>query len=205
MSRAMELDSYHTGAERARARLFPPSKWAGLFPSAAYRRSAPPRLAWDKLNQCRLGCYIAAWIILQRRKQARFFFSGWHYPYTNNTAWDASMQLGYFCNAKCQCGIQSTLAFLASHEALRRMAVFPSQLARSHTRPASREARCRAAVTPQPSCMSRYAPARPWRAVRGQGRREEARIQWMQPPQAVSDWQPSTETRIWHGSAKDDD
>ena len=26
MSRAMELDSYHTGAERARARLFPPSK-----------------------------------------------------------------------------------------------------------------------------------------------------------------------------------
>ena len=56
------------------------------------------------------------------------------------------MQLGYFCNAKCQCGIQSTLAFLASHEALRRMAVFPSQLARSHTRPASREARCRAAA-----------------------------------------------------------
>ena len=56
------------------------------------------------------------------------------------------MQLGYFCNAKCQCGIQSTLAFLASHEALRRMAVFPSQLARSHTRPASREARCRAAT-----------------------------------------------------------
>ena len=70
MSRAMELSSFHILFERARARLFPPSKWAGLFPSAAYRRSAPPRLAWDKLNQCRLGCYIAAWIILQRRKQA---------------------------------------------------------------------------------------------------------------------------------------
>ena len=27
----------------------------------------------------------------------------------------------------------------------------------------------------------------------------------MQPPKAVSDWQQSTETRIWHGSAKDDD
>ena len=46
MSRAMELDSFHQLLERARARLFPPSKWACLFPSAAYRRSAPPQLAW---------------------------------------------------------------------------------------------------------------------------------------------------------------
>ena len=34
------------------ARLFPPSKWAGLFPSAAYRRSAPPQSAWCKLTPC---------------------------------------------------------------------------------------------------------------------------------------------------------
>ena len=46
MSRAMNLDRFHLRLERARARLFPPSKWAGLFPSAAYRRSAPPQLAW---------------------------------------------------------------------------------------------------------------------------------------------------------------
>ena len=45
MSRAIELDSLHQLLERARARLFPPSKWAGLFPSAAYRRSAPPQVA----------------------------------------------------------------------------------------------------------------------------------------------------------------
>ena len=45
MSRAMKLASLPIRAERARARLFPPSKWAGLFPSAAYRRSAPPQLA----------------------------------------------------------------------------------------------------------------------------------------------------------------
>ena len=44
-SRAMELDSYHLRLERARARLFPLSKWASLFPSAAYRRSVPPQLA----------------------------------------------------------------------------------------------------------------------------------------------------------------
>ena len=50
MSRAMELDSYHLRLERARARLFPPTKWAGLFPSAAYRRSAPPQVALGRLK-----------------------------------------------------------------------------------------------------------------------------------------------------------
>ena len=50
MSRAMELDSFHIRLERARARLFPPSKWAGLFPFAAYRRSAPSQLALGRLK-----------------------------------------------------------------------------------------------------------------------------------------------------------
>ena len=62
MSRAMELGSFHQLLERARARLFPPSKWAGLFPFAAYRRSAPPQLALDRLNQCELGCYGVGWM-----------------------------------------------------------------------------------------------------------------------------------------------
>ena len=69
MSRAMELSSFHIRAERARARLFPPSKWAGLFPFAAYRRSALPQLALGRLNQCELGCCIAAWMASQHRKQ----------------------------------------------------------------------------------------------------------------------------------------
>ena len=60
MSRAMKLDSFHKLLERARARLFPPSKWAGLFPSAAYRRSAPPQVALGRLKWRRLGCF--AWL-----------------------------------------------------------------------------------------------------------------------------------------------
>ena len=70
MSRAMELDSLHTGAERARARLFPPSKWAGLFPSAAYRRPAPAQLAGDILNPCRVGCFGVACVFLQGKMPA---------------------------------------------------------------------------------------------------------------------------------------
>ena len=56
----MELDSFHKLLERARARLFPPSKWAGLFPSAAYRRSAPAQLAVGKLTPCKLRCFDVA-------------------------------------------------------------------------------------------------------------------------------------------------
>ena len=70
MSRAMELDSLHTGAERARARLFPPSKWAGLFPSAAYRRSAPAQLAGNILNPCRVGCFGVACVFSQGKRPA---------------------------------------------------------------------------------------------------------------------------------------
>ena len=64
------------------------------------------------------------------------------------------MQLGYFRNTKGQRDFISALAFIASHEARRRMAVFSIQLARSHTRPASRGT-CRAtAVKFRPSLMS---------------------------------------------------
>ena len=69
MSRAMELDSYHTGAERARARLFPPSKWAGLFPSAAYRRSAPPQLAQGIISPCGVGCFGVACVFCKAKGQ----------------------------------------------------------------------------------------------------------------------------------------
>ena len=57
---------------RSCAHLFPLSKWAGLFPFAAYRRSAPPQLALDRLNQCRLGWFAAAWIFLQCKRPAGF-------------------------------------------------------------------------------------------------------------------------------------
>ena len=70
MSRAMELSSFHIRAERARARLFPPSKWAGLFPSAAYRRPAPAQLAGDILNPCRVGCFGVACVFLQGKRPA---------------------------------------------------------------------------------------------------------------------------------------
>ena len=124
MSRAMELDSFHQLLERARARLFPPSKWAGLFPSAVYRRSAPPQGALGRLNGKPGGMLRRNLAGFAAKKQACFFHYGWHYAYSISIAWDASSRLEYFCNTKCQRDFKSTLAFVASHEARCRMAVF---------------------------------------------------------------------------------
>ena len=68
MSRAMELGSFHQLLERARARLFPPSKWAGLFPFAAYRRSVPPQLTLGRLKRRCLGCFGVVRVVLRHRK-----------------------------------------------------------------------------------------------------------------------------------------
>ena len=106
-----------------------------------------------------LGMLRVAGVVSQREETGLFFFCVCRYPCINNTAWDASMRLGYFCNAKCQRDFKSTLAFLVSHEACRRMAVFSIQLAGSYTRPASREACCRAAVKPRPTCFPSSTPA----------------------------------------------
>ena len=166
MSRAMELDSFHLLLKRARAHSFPLSKRARLFPSAAYRRSASAQLAWGVLTPCRLGSFNVVGGFCSVDEWAAFPFSGASMPLDG---WDASVWLGYFCNAENQREIKSTLACIASHEARRRMAAYIRQPAGSRTKPASRGT-CRAtAVKFRPSRMSPEHPARPWRAVRGQG------------------------------------
>ena len=79
----------HTGGARS-CSPFPPSKWAGLFPSAAYRRSAPPQLAVGRLIPCGVNGFL---------------------------------MVGWLCRDKGQQVFEKMLAFVASHEARRRMAV----------------------------------------------------------------------------------
>ena len=70
MSRAAELASLRMLSCALGARLFPPSKWAGLFPSAAYRRSAPPQLAAGRLTPCGLRWSPNGWPILEVHRPA---------------------------------------------------------------------------------------------------------------------------------------
>ena len=58
---------------RARAHSFPLSKRARLFPFAAYRRSAPPQVAWGKLKWRCLGCCSVAGRLRSAEKQDYFF------------------------------------------------------------------------------------------------------------------------------------
>ena len=113
---------------RSCARLFPPSKWAGLFPSAAYRRSAPPQVALGRLKGKPVGMLRRDLAGFAAQKNGfDFFFCGWHYAHSISAAWDALSRFGYSRNTKGQRNFKSALAFLASHEARRRMAVFTRQ------------------------------------------------------------------------------
>ena len=83
----------------------------------------------------------------------------WHWADLNGGAWDASERLGWLRSAKGQRGFQIMLACGASRRACRTTAVCARRQTGNHTRPASREACRRAAVTPQPSRFPSSTPA----------------------------------------------
>ena len=86
------------------------------------------------------------------------------------------LRLEIFPNEKAQPVLQTSWTVKASHEARRRMAAFPIQLSGIHTRPASREACRRAAVTPQPSCFPSSSPAPYGRGVGCRGSAPASRV-----------------------------
>ena len=141
------------------ARLFPPSKWAGLFPSAAYRRSAPPQLAVGILTPCGLGCFNAVGRFCGIDEWADSHFPCLWWAGLSLVGWEVSMWLEYFCSAKGQRVFKHTPAVVASHEARRRMAVYAIQLAGSRTRSASRGTRRATAVKHRPSRFPTSTPA----------------------------------------------
>ena len=168
MSRAAQLDCQH-GRSRALVLtlflfqkgqvFFPPLPIAALL-RRSWRGAGLPLAGWV------LRCGLVIFATQKKRESAP---RSWRWAGLPLAGWDASVQLGDFCNAKGQREVKITLAFLASHEACRRMAVFTRQQTGSRTRPASREACRRAAVIPRPSRVSLYTTARPTGAVRGQG------------------------------------
>ena len=143
------------------------SKWLVGFAALVSERGFFFQLAWGQAYPP-AGWDVSVWLgnFAARMNRLIFLTHSRRWAYSPLARWNASMQLVYFCNAKGQREFEFTLAFVASHEACRRMAVYTMQLAGSRTRPASRGT-CRAtAVKPQPTRMSPYAPARLRRAVR---------------------------------------
>ena len=194
MSRAMELAGLPIRAERARARLFPPSKWAGLFPSAAYRRSAPPQLARGMISPCRVGCFGVACVFLQGQRPAGNQIHAGLYckpeGLSPNGGKSATKLLSTERSARIarSPGSRGT-APCASREACRRAALAPQPTRFPSCSPApagrgvgcrgtapAREACRRAAVTPQPSCFPSSSPAPKGRGVGCRGTAPASRV-----------------------------
>ena len=141
------------------------------------RRGSQCRAQWSWI------VFTSSWSALVlaffRRQNGQAFFPSlpiaallprsWRWADSTSAAWDGSPQLEFFAMQKASGISYPRWLFYASRRACRPTAVFSIQLAGNRTEPASHEACCRAAVTPQPSRMSPYAHARLWRAVWGQG------------------------------------
>ena len=167
MSRAMELDSYHLRLERARARLFPPSKWAGLFPSAAYRRSAPPQVALGRLKGKPVGILRRNLAGFAAKNRLVFFTTVGTMPTQSASLGMLRRGLDIPVTQKASGILYPRWSLLRAMRPVAEWRPFLFNKQGNHIRPASREARRRAAVKPRPNRISLYAPARPWRAVRG--------------------------------------
>ena len=149
MSRAMELSSFHIRAERARARLFPPSKWAGLFPFAAYRRSASPQLARGHTQPLQGGCFGVAYVFSKGKRPA-----------------GNQIHADLYCKPRglLPSGGKPAIKLLSSERSAR-IARSPGSRG---TAPCASRGTCRAtAVKPRPSRMSPYTPARIARSPKG--------------------------------------
>ena len=102
---------------------FPPLPIAALFPRS-WRLASAPLAGWDA-SLWPEG--FAAWM-----NRLIFLPCSRRWAYSPLTRWDVPVWLEYFCNAKGQREFEFTLAFVASHEACRRMAVYAIQAAGSH-------------------------------------------------------------------------
>ena len=158
MSRAAWLNCQHRRSCALVLTLFLFQKGQGFFPPLPIAALLPRSWHWAGSKKCKLGCFGRDWVASQRQKASFFFSLSLALYILNQRCWDDSMLLGYFRNTKSQRNFISTLAFYASHEARRRMAVCITQLTGSHTRPASRGTRRATAVTPHPSRMSLECP-----------------------------------------------
>ena len=152
---------------RARAHSYPLSKRARLFPSAAYRRSAPPQVALGRLKGKPVGMLRRNLADFAAKKQACFFTTVGTMPTQSASLGMLRRGLDIPVTQKASGILYPRWSLLRAMRPVAEWRPFLFNKQGNHTRPASREARRRAAVKPRPNRISLYAPARPWRAVRG--------------------------------------
>ena len=123
MSRAAQLNCQHGRSCALVLTLFLFQKGQGFFPPLPIAALLPRSWQWAGLPLAGWDASMwpegfAAWI-----NGLMFFSRSRRWAYAALAGWDVLVWLGYFCNAKGQRDFKITLAFIASHEACRRMAV----------------------------------------------------------------------------------
>ena len=157
---------------RARAHSFPLSKRARLFPSAAYRRSAPPQLARGHTQPLQGGCFGVACVFSQGKRPAENQIHADLYCKPEGLSPDGG--LSYPTSTKphqtreprglLPSGGKPAIKLLSSERSAR-IARSPGSRG---TAPCASRGTCRAtAVKPRPSRIPPYAPARIARSPKG--------------------------------------
>ena len=167
MSRAAQLDCQHLRSCALVLTLFLFQKGQGFFPPLPIAALLPRRWRWADSKESQLGCYGVTWLVLQQKNRLVFFTTVGTMPTQSASLGMLRRGLDIPVTQKASGILYPRWSLLRAMRPVAEWRPFLFNKQGNHTRPASREARRRAAVKPRPNRISLYAPARPWRAVRG--------------------------------------
>ena len=138
-----------------------------FFPPLPIAALLPRRWRWADSKESQLGCYGVTWLVLQQKNRLVFFTTVGTMPTQSASLGMLRRGLDIPVTQKASGILYPRWSLLRAMRPVAEWRPFLFNKQGNHTRPASREARRRAAVKPRPNRISLYAPARPWRAVRG--------------------------------------
>ena len=126
--RPMGRSHFSFDGERKVCKRKPAARHYGKKASTAHFDGGARNVARDLVGQITPTLVRAPVLTFFRRQNGRAFFPSlpiaallrrsWCRADSNGGAWDASLQLGNFCDVKCQRGFETTLAFLCEPEGL---------------------------------------------------------------------------------------
>ena len=167
MSRAAQLDCQHLRSCALVLTLFLVQKGQGFFPPLPIAALLPRRWRWADSKESQLGCYGVTWLVLQQKNRLVFFTTVGTMPTQSASLGMLRRGLDIPVTQKASGILYPRWSLLRAMRPVAEWRPFLFNKQGNHTRPASRGT-CRAtAVKPRPNRIALYAPARPWRAVRG--------------------------------------
>ena len=208
MSRAAQLDCQHLRSCALVLTLILFQKGQGFFPPLPIAALLPRRWRWADSKESQLGCYGVTWLVLQQKNRLVFFTTVGTMPTQSASLGMLRRGLDIPVTQKASGILYPRWSLLRAMRPVAEWRPFLFNKQGNHTRPASREARRRAAVKPRPIRMSPYAPARYSRAEMGAGHRparpasrEACRRAAVKPrPTRMSPYAPARQSRAEMGA-----